>query len=50
MRRAHRSAHFTIWVALALILPALLIIAFALRGVPPGEPAATRLPDTGATE
>jgi hypothetical protein len=31
MRRAHRRAHRAIWLALALLLPAILMGAAALR-------------------
>jgi hypothetical protein len=44
MRRAHRRAHLAAWLALALLLPALLLGAFALRAAPPVDPA-VRLPE-----
>lgn len=44
MRRTHRAAHATIWLTLALLLPAILIGAFVLRGAAPVE-SAVRLPD-----
>lgn len=47
MRRTHRAAHAAIWLALALLLPAMLVGAFALRGAAPTDPA-VRLPDRGA--
>lgn len=49
MRRRHRTAHAAIWAALALILPAMLAAAFALRGADPQGPFAERLPESGET-
>lgn len=49
MRRTHRTAHVAIWAALALILPAMLTGAFALRGADPQEALAERLPESGET-
>jgi hypothetical protein len=47
VRRAHRSAHLAL--ALAALLPALLLGAFALRGAAPVDPA-VRLLDAGVVE
>jgi hypothetical protein len=43
MRRSHRAAHRRIWKALALLLPALLLGALALRQNGPAEVAPLRL-------
>jgi hypothetical protein len=43
MRRAHRRAHGRIWLALAILLPLLLLAAAALRQAGPTEAAAVRL-------
>lgn len=49
MRRRHRAAHAAIWAALALILPALLAAAFAIRGADPQGGLVERLPENGET-
>ncbi len=46
MRRRHRMMHLGVWAALALLLPGLLVGAYALRGAGPVDPA-VRLPGTG---
>lgn len=43
MRRAHRTAHRRIWIALAVILPLLVLAAMALRGSVPSELAPVRI-------
>jgi len=43
VRRAHRSAHAVVWVALAVLLPALLVAAVLLRGVDAPEPLSVRI-------
>ncbi len=42
MLRAHRAAHRAIWLALAIALPALVLLGAWLRAPAPGEPP-TRL-------
>lgn len=43
MQRRHRLAHRRIWMVLAVLLPALLLGAMALRQSGPTEAAAVRL-------
>lgn len=43
MRRRHRAVHRRIWKLLAVLLPALLLGALALRQNGPTEAAAVRL-------
>jgi len=45
MRRRHRSAHLRIWIALAVVLPAILLAAMSLRQNGPTEAAPIRLSD-----
>jgi hypothetical protein len=43
MRRRHRIAHRRIWLVLAVLLPAILIIAMTIRRDGPFETPAIRL-------
>jgi hypothetical protein len=43
MLRRHRAAHVRIWQALAILLPALLILAAALRPTMPVDHPPVRL-------
>ena len=43
MQRRHRTAHARIWTALAIIIPAVLIAALALRQYGPTEKPAVRI-------
>lgn len=43
MRRAHRSAHAAVWAALAVVLPAILLAAFLVRGVDAPDPLSVRI-------
>lgn len=43
MRRRHRIAHRRIWLVLAVLLPAILIIAMTIRRDGPFEAPAIRL-------
>lgn len=43
MRQRHRRAHLAAWAVLALLLPAILLAALALRLGGPAEPAPIRL-------
>jgi|GEM_PF-4718182 len=48
MRLRHRRAHAAAWIALAVLLPALLVAAFALRDGPATEPPRQLAPPGGA--
>ncbi len=37
MRLRHRRAHLRAWLALALVIPAILVLALAMAGGPPDE-------------
>jgi hypothetical protein len=41
MRLAHRRAHLFVWSVLSVLLPALLVAAFALRPHPAGPNTST---------
>jgi hypothetical protein len=43
MRLAHRRVHRRLWVALSLLLPALLVLSLAIRRGGPEEAAPVRL-------
>lgn len=43
MRRRHRSVHRTIWLALAVLLPLVLIVAMSVRPNGPIEAPAIQL-------
>lgn len=43
MQRRHRSAHLGIWLALALLLPAILLAGLAVRLSAPAADAPVRL-------
>jgi hypothetical protein len=43
MRRRHRAMHRTVWVILAVLLPAILIGAMSIRRDGPTEAPAIRL-------
>jgi len=43
MRRAHRRSHHRIWLALAFILPAVLLLSLAARRTGPIEAASVRI-------
>ena len=43
MRRRHRAAHRAIWLVLAVLLPATVLLALALRPSGPVEAPAIRL-------
>jgi cytochrome oxidase assembly protein ShyY1 len=48
MRRAHRRSHFRIWIGLAVLLPAILLVAMVARQDGPREAPAVRLSPPGA--
>lgn len=43
MRRGHRAAHRRIWLVLAFLLPAVVVVSMALRRVGPLEAPAMQL-------
>lgn len=43
MRRAHRRAHARIWMALAVLLPLVIVVAMAIRQQGPLETRAERI-------
>jgi hypothetical protein len=43
MRRAHRRTHRRVWIALAFILPAVVLISLAARRTGPIEAASVRI-------
>ena len=43
MRRGHRAVHRRIWLVLAFLLPAVMIVSMALRRVGPLESPAVQL-------
>jgi hypothetical protein len=43
MRRRHRAAHRAIWTVLAVLLPAVILVALALRPSGPLEAPAVQL-------